>query len=74
MGVKTLLFDGEPITKALRRFRRELDRHGVTKEMRVHKYYEKPSVRRRRKKCHDWFFVRTQTMRAKQQTDSRARR
>jgi ribosomal protein S21 len=58
MGVKILLHDGEPISIALRRFRRLLDRHGVTYEMRAHRYYEKPSQARHRKKCHNWYFKR----------------
>lgn len=58
MGIKILLHDGEPISLALRRFRRLLERHGVTYEMRAHKYYEKPSRTRHRKKCHDQFFRR----------------
>lgn len=58
MGVKILLYDREPISQGLRRFRRLLERHGVTKEMRVNRYYEKPSKVRHRKKCHDWFFTR----------------
>jgi ribosomal protein S21 len=58
MGVKIFLHDGEPISKALLRFRRLLERHGVTYEMRAHRYYEKPSRTRHRKKCHDWYFTR----------------
>ncbi len=58
MGVRILLHDQEPISKALLRFRRAVERHGITHEMRVHRYYEKPSRQRHRRKCHDWFFIR----------------
>ena len=35
--------------KALRRLKRKLDREGTLREARVKKYFEKPSVRRKRK-------------------------
>ena len=40
---------GESVDKALRRLKRKLDREGTIREARVKKYYEKPSVRRKRK-------------------------
>jgi ribosomal protein S21 len=58
MGVKVFPHDGEPISKLLLRLRRQLERHGVTQELRFRRYYEKPSVKRRRKRHHDWIFYR----------------
>ena len=40
---------GESLEKALRRLKKRLDREGVLREVRNHRYYEKPSERRRRK-------------------------
>jgi small subunit ribosomal protein S21 len=40
---------GESLDKVLRRFKKKLDREGVLKDVRSHRYYEKPSERRRRK-------------------------
>ena len=40
---------GEPVERALRRFKKKIDREGVLKEVRNHRQYEKPSERRRRK-------------------------
>jgi small subunit ribosomal protein S21 len=40
---------GEPVERALRRFKKKIDREGVLKEVRDHCHYEKPSERRRRK-------------------------
>jgi small subunit ribosomal protein S21 len=44
------LHDREPIGAALRRFKRLLQRSGLTKELRQRKYYEKPCAARRRAK------------------------
>jgi len=40
--------DGESLDRALRRFNRELRKSGIMKEAEKHRYYEKPSVRKRR--------------------------
>ena len=40
--------DREPIGSALRRFKKLLERSGITKELRKRKYYEKPCELRRR--------------------------
>jgi len=40
----------EPIGLALRRFKKLLERSGLTKELRKRKYYEKPCEARRRAK------------------------
>jgi small subunit ribosomal protein S21 len=42
--------DREPIGAALRRFKKLLERSGVSKELRKRKYYEKPCEARRRAK------------------------
>ncbi|MBT9146496.1 30S ribosomal protein S21 [candidate division NPL-UPA2 bacterium Unc8] len=39
----------EPLERALRRFKRKLDREGLFKELKKHEHYEKPSQQRRRK-------------------------
>ncbi|MBI4662746.1 MAG: 30S ribosomal protein S21 [Verrucomicrobia bacterium] len=40
---------GEPIEKALRKLKKVLAREGVLQEVRNHRYYEKPSVKGRKK-------------------------
>jgi small subunit ribosomal protein S21 len=40
---------GESLEKVLRRLKKRLDREGVLREVRSHRYYEKPSEKRRRK-------------------------
>lgn len=40
---------GEPFEKALRRFKKKIDRDGVIKLLKARKHYEKPSERKRRK-------------------------
>jgi small subunit ribosomal protein S21 len=42
--------DKEPIAIALRRFKKLVERSGIQKELRRHKYYEKPCETRRRAK------------------------
>lgn len=39
----------EPLERALRRFKKKIEREGILKELRARKHYEKPSERRRRK-------------------------
>lgn len=41
--------EGEPFERALRRFRRQVERAGILKEVRRRQHYEKPSVRRKKK-------------------------
>ena len=41
--------DGEPFERALRRFRRQVERAGIHKEVRRRQHYEKPSVRKKKK-------------------------
>jgi small subunit ribosomal protein S21 len=40
---------GESLEKVLRRLKKKIDREGTLKEARNHRYFEKPSERRRRK-------------------------
>jgi len=44
------IHDREPIGLALRRFKKLLERSGVTKELRKRRHYEKPCELRRRAK------------------------
>ena len=39
----------EPLDKALRRFKKKLDKEGLLKQMKKHEHYEKPSQRKRRR-------------------------
>jgi len=39
--------DSEPIERALKRFKKKLDRVKVLKELRKRRYYTKPSIKRR---------------------------
>ena len=40
---------GEPVDKALRRFKKKLDREQTLLHVRLHRRFEKPSARKRRK-------------------------
>jgi len=42
---------GESVDKALRRLKKKLDKEGIMREIRSHRYYEKPSERKRRKQA-----------------------
>ena len=42
--------DDEPLEKALRRFKRLIEREGILKALKARKHYEKPSERKRRQK------------------------
>jgi small subunit ribosomal protein S21 len=48
MPLQMRVHEREPIGLALRRFKKLLERSGVTKELRKRKYYEKPCEVRRR--------------------------
>ena len=45
-----LIRDGEELTRALRRFKKKVDKAGILADVRAHRYYEKPSDRRKRKR------------------------
>ena len=42
---------GETIDKALKRMKKLLDKEGTLKEIRAHRYFEKPSESRRKKEA-----------------------
>lgn len=48
MPLRMRVHDREPIGLALRRFKKLLERSGLTKELRNRKHYEKPCELRRR--------------------------
>lgn len=41
---------GELLDKMLRRFKKQCEKEGLTKDIRKNQYYEKPSDRRRRRR------------------------
>ncbi len=45
---KVTIREGETISQALRRFKREVRKEGIMDEIKKHEYYEKPSVVRKR--------------------------
>ena len=49
MGLRMRVYDREPISAALRRFKKLIERSGMKKEIRSHEYYEKPCEARSRK-------------------------
>lgn len=40
----------EPLDKALRRLKKKIEREGILKAIRARKHYEKPSVKKKRKR------------------------
>lgn len=46
---KTVVRDNESLEDALRRFKRDVSRTGTLREARKREYYEKPSVKRKKK-------------------------
>jgi small subunit ribosomal protein S21 len=40
---------GEPIDKALRQLKKKLDKEGIMKSAKAHRFYDKPSVKKRAK-------------------------
>ena len=40
----------EPLERALRRFKRKIEKEGILKQIKARKHYEKPSERKRRKR------------------------
>ena len=41
---------GEPVEKALRRLKRRMDREQTLQQVRLHRRFEKPSAKKRRKR------------------------
>jgi small subunit ribosomal protein S21 len=42
--------ENEPLEKALRRFKKKIEREGILRTLKERKHYEKPSERKRRKR------------------------
>ncbi len=42
--------DNEPIEVAIRRFRKKCERDGINREMKKRSFYEKPSLKKKRRK------------------------
>ena len=49
MAVRVQAKSNEPLEKTLRRLRKICNNEGITREVKRHAYYEKPSERRRRR-------------------------
>lgn len=49
MAVEVHVRENEPLQKALRRFRRKVNRAGIMKELRRRRSYDKPSTEKRKK-------------------------
>ena len=49
MAIEVKIRKGEPVDRALRRLKKKLDREGVIKDVRGNRYFEKPSVSKRRR-------------------------
>ena len=47
MTIEIKLRKGEPIDRAIRRFKKRLDREGVIRDVRAKRYFEKPSDKKR---------------------------
>jgi ribosomal protein S21 len=65
MGVRIVLAEGEAIGQAFQRFRRLLERHGISWELRRRKYYLKPCRIRRSKRFKKKFKARQADLLAK---------
>jgi small subunit ribosomal protein S21 len=62
MSVRIVLSEGEPIGLALRRFKKLLERNGVTRDQRRQEDYVKPSQIRRAKRFKKKFKARRATL------------
>ncbi len=40
---------GEPLERALRRFKKKIEREGILKQLKARKHYQKPSEKKRKK-------------------------
>ena len=49
MGLRIVVNKGMTLEKALKQLKRKMATEGISKEIKKHSYYEKPSDRRRRK-------------------------
>lgn len=48
--MEVIVRDNESLDRALRRFKRKVQRSGLYSELRKRRYYEKPSAQRKRKR------------------------
>jgi ribosomal protein S21 len=62
MGIRIVVGEREPIVLALKRFRKVLDRHGVTREMRRRLSFADPKQARRVKRFRKRFKARQATL------------
>ncbi len=51
MQIEIKMKEGERIDNALRRFRKVVEKSGVLQELRKREYFEKPSVKKKRKQA-----------------------
>ena len=51
MKIEIKVKDGERVDNVLRRFRKVVEKSGVLQELRKREYYEKPSVKKKRKQA-----------------------
>jgi len=65
MTLRMRVHDREPIGAALRRFKKLLERSGITKELRKRKHYEKPCDERRRDEMRKKNNIRKNKLKAK---------
>lgn len=49
MPLEYIVGDNEDLDRALRKFRRKVQRAGIFRDMKKNRFYEKPSAARRRK-------------------------
>jgi len=50
ISLEVIVQDNESLERALRRFKRKVQRSGLYSELRKRRFYEKPSARRKRQK------------------------
>ena len=50
VGLEVTVQDNESLERALRRFKRKVQRSGLYSELRKRRFYEKPSAQRKRKR------------------------
>ena len=50
VNVEVKLMDGEPVERLIRRFTNKVKKEGIMEEYRKRQHYEKPSIKKRRKK------------------------
>jgi small subunit ribosomal protein S21 len=70
MPLRMRVHDREPIGAALRRFKKSLERSGLTKELRKRKYCEKPCEARRRAKLRKLSSIRKGLLKASDKSRS----